>query len=371
MTSEAGVFIARAGDDAAPGLRVAIKDVLDRAGEVTSAGSRALADSMPATRSAEVVRRLEQAGCAIIGRTNMHELAFGVTGVNAWSGTPVNPAFPHLVPGGSSSGSAVAVARGLADVAIGTDTGGSIRVPAACCGVVGFKPSFGRVSRDGVLPPGSSLDCVGPLARDVATIEAAMAIIADAWQPVTRSRRARVALLAGHGDEAIDALVRSASEATFDLFDATLPMLADAAAAGLVVIGRENWRAMGHLLARGLVGADVAERLRRSAGITDAEVAEAERVRDAFAREVDQLLATADAIALPTLPCAPPTLAEAADARAAIPITALCRPFNLSGHPAIALPVGVVDGAPVSLQLVGRRGEDEALLALAREVNLR
>ena len=155
------------------GMRVAIKDCIDVAGETTTAGSRALAARAPSARDAAVVARLRGAGCTIAGRVTMHELAYGVTGVNGWTGTPINPAYPHLVPGGSSSGSAAAVAAGLVDAAIGTDTGGSIRVPAACCGVVGFKPSFGRVSRDGLTPASSSLDCAGPVARSISATDRA------------------------------------------------------------------------------------------------------------------------------------------------------------------------------------------------------
>ena len=365
-----GVFVTRH-HVANAGRRVAIKDVLDRAGEVTTAGSRALADRPPAARSADVVERLEAAGCAIVGRANMHELAYGVTGLNAWSGTPVNPRFPHLIPGGSSSGAAAAVAGGLVEFAIGTDTGGSIRVPAACCGIVGLKPTFGRVSRRGVMPAASSLDCVGPLARDVATIDEAMAILTDRWRPHQAPETATLAFVAVQAPPAITEAARVAAAASFTLIDADLPLLAEAADAGLAVIGRENWLALGGLLAGGLLGIDVAERLRHAADITDAQLAGAEQLRTRFAAEVDALLDRVDAIALPTLPCLPPTLSEAADARAAIPITNLCRPFNLSGHPAIALPVGTVDGAPVSLQLVGRCGADEALVALARKVFLR
>src|SRR5690606_8879821 len=141
------------------GRRVAIKDSIDIAGYPTRSGSHAFADAPPATRHAHVVQAVLDAGWQIVGKTSLHELAFGVTGINDWSGTPVNPQAPDRVPGGSSSGSAVAVAAGLADIAIGTDTGGSVRVPAACCGIAGLKPTYGRVSRIGAQPAVSSLDC--------------------------------------------------------------------------------------------------------------------------------------------------------------------------------------------------------------------
>src|SRR6202011_6200564 len=134
------------------GPRVGVKDSIDIAGYPTRAGSAAFADAGGAQHHATVVQALLDGGCRIVGKTNMHELAYGVTGINRWSGTPVNPRAPGRVPGGSSSGSAVAVAGELVDFSLGTDTGGSIRIPAACCGVVGLKPSYGRISRSGVHP---------------------------------------------------------------------------------------------------------------------------------------------------------------------------------------------------------------------------
>uniref|UniRef100_UPI0028AB14C1 amidase family protein n=1 Tax=Pseudomonas nitroreducens TaxID=46680 RepID=UPI0028AB14C1 len=161
------------------GKRVAVKDSIDIAGYPTRCGTRALADAAPAECNAFVVDAVLNAGWQIVGKTNLHELAFGVTGINDWTGTPVNPMAPDRVPGGSSSGSASAVAAGLADIALGTDTGGSVRVPAACCGIAGLKPTFGRVSRDGVHPAQSSLDCVGPFAANMADLIAASLRVRD------------------------------------------------------------------------------------------------------------------------------------------------------------------------------------------------
>lgn len=352
------------------GLAVAVKDSLDMAGEVTTSGCRALRDASPAPADAEVVDRLRVAGCRIVGRTNMHELAYGVTGVNAWTGTPTNPRWPTLVPGGSSSGSAVAVAAGLVDFAIGSDTGGSIRVPATCCGVVGLKPTFGRVSRKGAHPAASSLDCVGPFARDVAMIEQAMAIIAPDWRDIEPEFTGRLGWIETPGDPAIAALVRTAGDTLGALEAATLPSFDAAIHAGMVVIGHETWQATGHLIETGQVGLDVHQRLLRSAQVTAQELATSEEVRARFSAEVDAALAGCDALLLPALGYPVPSLLEAADASAALPITNTCRPFNLSGHPAIALPAGELDGRPVSIQLVGRKGEDEALCALARRFTL-
>ena len=152
-----------------PGVRLAVKDLIDMAGELTTAGCRAVADrAVPAARDAACLAGARAAGARIVGRTNLHELALGVTGVNQWYGTPVNPLDPTRVPGGSSSGSAVAVATGEADVAYGSDTGGSVRIPAACCGTTGLKTTWGRIPLDGVWPLAPSFDTVGPMARDVA-----------------------------------------------------------------------------------------------------------------------------------------------------------------------------------------------------------
>src|ERR1700722_17061924 len=146
----------------ADGPSIALKDTIDVAGYPTTAASRALLDTPPAQSHADVVDRLLAQGWRVVGKTNMHELAFGMTGINDFTGTPRNPQDVTRIPGGSSCGSAAAVGLKLADAALGTDTGGSIRGPAACCGVAGFKPTFGRLSRRGVAPRESSLDCVGP-----------------------------------------------------------------------------------------------------------------------------------------------------------------------------------------------------------------
>lgn len=352
------------------GLRVAVKDTLDMVGEVTTGGSRALAGNTPATRDAEVVRLLREAGCEIVGRTNMHELAYGVTGLNAWTGTPINPANPALIPGGSSSGSAVAVAAGLADFTIGSDTGGSIRVPASCCGIVGLKPSFGRVSRAGAHPGESTLDCVGPFARSVEMIEQAMAIIAPDWRQGAVADGSRLAFVATPSDAPIAQMVRSHAARSFDVADAELPSFMAAMDAGMKIIARETWNAFGALTKTGLVGRDVHDRLLMSSKVTDEQIEEAEATRARFTAEVDAMLADVEALVLPALPCPVPSLIEASDASAAIPITTTCRPFNLSGHPAIALPIGALDGRPIAMQLVGRRGEDERLCALARQVSI-
>lgn len=343
-----------------------VKDNFDVAGWPTTAGSAALVDQPIAPRNAEVVQRLIGGGYHLLGRSTMHELAFGVTGVNDYAGTPINPCYPSLIPGGSSSGSAAAVAAGFVNLAIGTDTGGSVRIPAACCGVVGLKPTFGRVSRQGVVPASSSLDCVGLFARNVETIEQAMALLVDDWAETKGQYQPLVAAIDRPCDPAIAELVRDAAASRCDVTDLQLDLFDDAFDAGLILIGLEAWQAFGSLTEVGGLGADVRERLLSASRVTEAERDAAESVRELFRAELDAALLRFDALVLPTVPCPIPTLAESDDARSIIPITRLARPFNLSGHPAISLPIGEIAGRPVSLQLVGRRGGDEQLCAIAR-----
>jgi amidase len=350
------------------GPRVGVKDSIDIAGFATRMASGCLADAPPASEHAAVVRSLLDAGCRIVGKTNMHELAYGLTGINHWTGTPVNPRAPGRVPGGSSSGSAVAVAAGLVDFALGNDTGGSIRLPAACCGVYGLKPTYGRVSRAGVHPRRSSLDCVGPLAREVSMIERAMTMIDATFRPLGVPPHATVGWVQVETAPAVAAAARLVLErAAVNLRPVTLPSYAAAFSAALVIIGAETWAAFGHLAGCERLGDDVRTRLTAARSISAAEVAAAEEERRGFRAEIDTALTGLDALALPTLPDLPLTLAAAEDTRAALHSSWCVRPFNLSGHPAITLPTAV-RGLPAGLQLVGRIHGDEALCALARGV---
>ncbi|MGH9078384.1 MAG: amidase family protein, partial [Acidimicrobiales bacterium] len=184
---------------------MAVKDVIDVAGWPTTAGSRAVARHAGAASADAAclagLRRAERGkGAWMAGKTNLHELALGITGINPWFGTPVNPLDPRRVPGGSSSGSAVAVANGDADVALGTDTGGSIRIPAACCGVAGLKTTWGRVPLEGVWPLAPTLDTVGPLARHVAGLVAGMALLEPGFTPAERAGGERAGDVAAGGE---------------------------------------------------------------------------------------------------------------------------------------------------------------------------
>ncbi|MFJ3056826.1 amidase family protein [Herbaspirillum sp. NPDC087042] len=358
------------------GPTVAIKDCIDIAGQPTCGGSAALADASPAAAHAEVVTRLLQDGWQITARANMHELAYGMTGINDWNGTAVNPQDPARMTGGSSSGSASAVGAGLVDLSIGSDTGGSIRLPAACCGVVGFKPTFGRVSRAGAYPQYSTLDCVGPFARSMDLIISAMGSIApdfDVAAARSSATTSRVKLVTVQADAAIAAAVQAAFAASgWHGMPWTAVHMQAAFEAGMTLINRETHAAFGHLLGLGKLGADIEKRLSAAATTTDAAVAHAEEVRAAFSAEVDAALADADALLLPTLPSLPPTLEAIRQGASVLTLSSLVRPFNLSGHPALSLPVAIA-GSPLKagLQLVGRKGEDERLCALGLHLEQR
>ncbi|UUQ65337.1 amidase [Pseudomonas fuscovaginae UPB0736] len=348
------------------GPTVMVKDTIDVAGLVTRASSQALNTAPPASAHAEVVQALLDKGCHLVAKTSLHELAFGTTGINHWTGTAPNPRFPGRIPGGSSSGSAAAVAAGLADFTLGTDTGGSVRVPACCCGVFGFKPTFGRVSRRGVMPARSSLDCVGPFAASLPMLITAMQAIDATFQPVSVQQQPRLGVLTVDASatvqRVIDAVVAGSGLPTHSI---SLPSFDAAYAAGMVVINRETFDACGHLLESGQVGADIASRL-AAAGTTTAEaLANAEQVREQFTFEVDAALRQVDVLLLPTMPDFPLRIADAADTQAVLGMTRFVRPFNLSGHPALNIPLGSAEGLPVGLQLVGAKGADEQVLAIA------
>ncbi len=356
---------------AGPGLRVAVKDLIDVAGLPTTAGCAALAEKAVAAESDAVCLAGIRAACvegraSIAGKANLHELAFGVTGINPWFGTPVNPLDPRRVPGGSSSGSAAAVGSGEADVAIGTDTGGSVRIPAACCGVVGLKTTWGRIPVDGVHPLAPSLDTVGPLARDMAMLVEGMRLLEPGfsedvgWVPASVGRL--VLRAAPEIDRAIDDALRAAELAVSRV---ELVRWRDAALAGLVRLGAEAWATDGYLMESGKVGDDVVARLRAGAATTQEELQAAAATCDAWTQELAALWDRVEVLALPTLVDTPPLLEDAAktsSARATVPV-------NVAGVPALAIPVPVARGGlPASLQLVGPPGSEERLVALGRRV---
>ncbi|WP_153101110.1 amidase [Paraburkholderia hayleyella] len=352
---------------------VAIKDSIDIAGYPTTAGSLALAAAPVATQHAEVVQRLLDAGWRITGKTNMHELAFGMTGINDFYGTPPNPQDVTRIPGGSSSGSASAVGQKLVDAALGTDTGGSVRGPAACCGVIGLKPTFGRVSRQGIMPGMTTLDCVGPFARDMKTLIDVMRAIDPSFQADKAScaiAKTRIGIVDAEAEQDItEALAEAMTCADLATHRITLHSMKPAFTAGLTIINAETWRAFGHLIGNGKLGADIEARLRAASNTALADLQAAERVRRSFSDEVDHALDQVDVLVMPTLPALPITLEAARTGTSVLGMSALIRPFNLSGHPALTLPIPLKTSTlKAGLQIIGRKGQDEQVCAVAAHI---
>jgi amidase len=317
-----------------------------------------------------VVAAARRSGAQILGKTNLAELCWSAFGTNAWSGTPVNPADPRRVPGGSSSGSAVAVATGEADVGLGTDTGGSVRIPAACCGIVGLKTTWGRVPVEGVYPLARSLDTVGPLGADVAAVERGMRLIEPGF--TAGSGELAVARVRPETDPEVDPAVEAAIDAALTAAGIVTTEVAGldfaaATAAASLLIDVEAYQVNAYLmpdLAR--LSSYNQRNLPEAAAVTAGQEAAANRVRVSVREWFAGLQARHPIVALPTLVGAPPLIG---DRTGRIPLTLLTMPANLAGLPALALPVpGGPSGLTASLQLVGPPGSEEQLLALGRVI---
>ncbi|MGJ3262973.1 MAG: amidase [Salinarimonas sp.] len=372
------------------GALVSIKDLFDVAGEPTTAGSAILRDAEPATADAPVVARLRRAGAVILGKTNMSEFAFSGIGINPHWGTPGNAADPARVPGGSSSGAGVSVAEGTCDIAIGTDTGGSVRIPASLNGVVGFKPTSGRVPTAGAYPLSRTLDSVGPLARTVAECAAADAVMAGeephalAPLPVAGLRIGvprgllfgQVEDVVAHAFEAMLARLSAAGariveHAIDDLLDA-MAEAASRAGAPLVAIEAAGVHAAMH--EPHAVGYDrnVLARIRLGAGVSAAAYQVYLETRRGLIAAMDRRLAPLDVLALPATATTAPEIAtlEADDDafRQAnllmLRNTTVGNLFDLTG---ISLPMPNLP-RPAGLMLMARGGGDHALLAAAAGV---
>jgi amidase len=356
-------FITRL-DQPGSGPRIAVKDLMDVAGVPTTAGCKAVADAaQPAEADAACLGGARAAGAAIVGKANLHELAFGAAGVNPWFGTPVNPLDHGLLPGGSSSGSAVAVAEGSADVGYGTDTGGSVRIPAAFCGLAGLKTTFGRISTGGVWPLAPSLDTVGPIATDVAGLTAAMALLEPGFtvaaSPAARIGRLRP--LADGTDPRVDAAVDAALAASgLELVELGQVDWADALMQTYVLVAGEAAAVDAALMAsQDGISAPVRALLEMGAAVTADQLAAARAYQRGWQAMLAEFFRDVDAIALPTAPFFPPPLAEAEQHD----FTQLTAPVNLAGLPALALPVPSEHRLPASLQLIGPADGEELLLA--------
>jgi Asp-tRNA(Asn)/Glu-tRNA(Gln) amidotransferase A subunit family amidase len=368
------------------GVRLAVKDVMAVGGQPLRAGSRARAGAPPEPADAAALAALRQAGAVLVGTTKLHEFAFGVTGVNAWDGTAANPAAPGRVPGGSSSGSAAAVAAGEADVALGTDTGGSCRIPAACCAVVGYKPSYGAVDVDGVFPLAPSLDHVGWLAADVSTVRRVAEVLGvvpalgAGTPPPPPPAGARVLGVARRAVEEADADVREAfAEAErvlratgWELTDVSWPAGAEAYAPSTAIMFSEA----AHVHRASLVqdptayGADVRARLVQGRLYELGTYLRACERRDRLRARCRQVLGSVTAVVGPTLATVPPPLERATDPALAAAMVNNTRLANLTGFPAISLPVPV-GTLPVGIQVEARHDDVALIVAAAVEAALR
>src|SRR5579862_1197127 len=334
-------------------------------GVPTTAGCRAVADeAKPAEADAACLAGARAAGARIVGRANLHELALGVTGENPWFGTPVNPLDPGLVPGGSSSGCAVAVATDEADVGFGSDTGGSVRIPSACCGTAGLKTTWGRIPLHGVWPLAPGFDTVGPMARDVAGLVAGMTLLEPGFSVAPVPGALRVGRLRPDADPRIDdALDRALAATGWETTDIVLPLWDDSTTrAGLLLVA-EAWATDGALVARAedRIGPDVVARLRIGQAVDAAAQQAARAVQEAWRAELADAFTRVDVLATPTLTVFPPPLAQGEEL-----LMARCTlPVNMAGVPAVVVPVPTAGPLPASLQLVGPHGSEERLLAAA------
>lgn len=362
------------------GIPVAVKSLADIKGHVTGFGSRAYGKA-PALQSAAFVSRLVEAGAVIVGTTQMVEFAMGSWGTNYSLGTPWNPVDRnlHRVPGGSSSGSAVAVAAGLVPAAIGSDTGGSIRIPASLCGVVGFKPTWGAVSNDGVAPLAPTLDTIGPITNDVEDARLIYSALADAKAPDSRTlmERLRIGVI-DHGQlQPLDRGVEEAFARAVEMIAAELGTpgafrfptdMATYQKLSGEIIAYEGYQHLAHLVDDPDTPIDpyVRDRILAGRAVGEARYQEVLSERATMCEAFRQTFEAFDFLLLPTTPLPAVPLAEADESQ--IPMSRLTRVGNYLGLCAISIPIGNWHKLPVGLQILGRAGDDLRLLSFAAKV---
>ena len=354
--SSTAVFITEL-EPGPPGRRLAVKDLFDTAGIRTTYGSAVFADHVPA-QSAAWVRQLEESGWVNIGKTNLHEFAYGVTSQNLHYGVVPNPSFPGHTAGGSSGGSAAAIVLGLADGALGTDTGGSIRIPAACCGIAGFKPTYGLVPIDGVFPLAPTFDHAGPLARDVA---GCIELLDLEVEPVSLGDLSLAVSWADRAEPLVRERVLAVPAQAVDF-----PTAENVSPAFMREVGdvhRELYPENAELY-----GENIRSKIERCIALDDAEYETALRARTEHAERALSVLDGFDLLLTPTLGFVAPAAAVVeTEIRGAM--TLFTFPFNALGWPALAVPAGPAEnGLPASIQVVGRPGDDALVLAAGLQI---
>jgi len=349
-------------DEVGEGIRLGVKDLFDTAGLTTTYGSEIFREHGP-EKTAPAVARLERAGYAIVGKTNLHEFAYGITSDNPHYGAVVNPVDTSRIPGGSSGGSAAALAAGLCDAALGTDSAGSIRIPAACCGVVGFKPTHGLVPMQGCFPLAPSYDTAGPMARDVAACAAMMKAL-DPHLPSAevdlRDIRVGVAWL-GLADPLVRARVEDVAALFLQRGELDLPLLQEETYPAFMREAAEVHSAL-FVEHADLYGENVRTKIERCLAVTDEQARGAVAAREQYVDDFRRAANGVDIVLAPTLECVAP-LTGVGDLALRERLIRLTYPFNAVGWPALALPCGPAeDGLPASVTLAASWNQDDYVL---------